>query len=167
MSFPLDKRTWKTVSSIPVDELSDLHLNGEELSCVDLMLVAPDSTAVNEDVDGKRCSTCNLVFETLEEQRNHFKTDLHRFNLKRTGSGLEVLTQSEMDALAEDVGLWFIHRITFVFVDVRPNNRTWVPFRDLTQQAPLLGLEMKKMVVAQFLNFPMWCRFATRPTVFL
>lgn len=29
------------------------------------------------------CIACRLMFSTTKEQRNHYQSDLHRFNLKR------------------------------------------------------------------------------------
>ncbi|EGD83548.1 zinc finger protein [Salpingoeca rosetta] len=43
------------------------------------------------EVDGQRvltCITCNVWFQTADAQRQHYKTDWHRYNLKRKVAGL-------------------------------------------------------------------------------
>lgn len=39
------------------------------------------------------CITCRLLFSTNKEQREHYKTDLHRFNLKRKVANLPPVNQ--------------------------------------------------------------------------
>ena len=39
------------------------------------------------------CSTCAVDFETVEDQRAHFKLDWHRFNLANKLKGIFVATQ--------------------------------------------------------------------------
>ena len=34
------------------------------------------------------CITCRVAFNTAQEQRDHYKTDWHRYNLKRKVVGL-------------------------------------------------------------------------------
>ncbi|KAJ1678435.1 pre-60S factor rei1, partial [Spiromyces aspiralis] len=34
------------------------------------------------------CLTCQIAFHTAIEQRNHYRTDWHRYNLKRKVAGL-------------------------------------------------------------------------------
>lgn len=37
------------------------------------------------------CVTCNVTFENSEQQRDHYKTDWHRYNLKRKVAELPVI----------------------------------------------------------------------------
>lgn len=37
----------------------------------------------NEDSTGLSCNTCNTSFKDRQEQREHFNTDWHRYNIKR------------------------------------------------------------------------------------
>jgi len=43
------------------------------------------------------CIACRLFFSVAEEQRSHYKKDLHRFNLKRKVAGLPPVTQEMFD----------------------------------------------------------------------
>lgn len=64
-----------------------------------------------EDVNDKKvaksneCSVCQYVFHeriTQEEKKDHYKSDFHRLNLKRSVSNLAPLTESEFDRLIEE-----------------------------------------------------------------
>jgi len=44
------------------------------------------------------CVTCGLCFESSDGQKAHFRTDLHRFNLKRKTVGLPPVSQEAYDA---------------------------------------------------------------------
>jgi pre-60S factor REI1 len=38
------------------------------------------------------CISCRLIFQTHEEQKEHYKTEFHRFNLKRKIASLPPVT---------------------------------------------------------------------------
>ncbi|XP_047338646.1 ankyrin repeat and zinc finger domain-containing protein 1-like [Impatiens glandulifera] len=48
------------------------------------------------------CNTCKAEFDSLQEQRSHFKSDLHRFNVKLSLSGKDTLKEEEFDDLISD-----------------------------------------------------------------
>ncbi len=48
---------------------------------------------------GLTCGTCGKVFESLEAQRGHFATDLHRLNVKRSVAGKPALTEDVFEAI--------------------------------------------------------------------
>eukprot|EP00736_Rhodelphis_marinus_P006866 Rmarinus@m.23480 len=48
------------------------------------------------------CVSCALKFPTHEEQKMHFKTDLHRVNLKRRVAGLPCLSEDELKVRMEE-----------------------------------------------------------------
>ena len=53
---------------------------------------------------GLRCQTCpNAEFDTVEEQREHFRSDWHRYNAKARLTGRAV-TAEEWDGMME--GMW-------------------------------------------------------------
>ncbi|KAK2650517.1 hypothetical protein Ddye_018006 [Dipteronia dyeriana] len=48
------------------------------------------------------CNTCQTEFECLEEQRSHFKSDIHRFNVKLTFAGKDIVKEEDLDELTSD-----------------------------------------------------------------
>ncbi|KAK7204067.1 hypothetical protein BZA70DRAFT_268480 [Myxozyma melibiosi] len=50
-----------------------------------------------------RCNTCDLDTESLEDQRAHFKSDLHRFNVKRKIAGQDAVGQAEFEKLLDEL----------------------------------------------------------------
>lgn len=47
------------------------------------------------------CKTCTAEFSSLEEQRSHFKSDFHRFNVKRRIIGRGPLNEDEFEEVAQ------------------------------------------------------------------
>ncbi|KAG0631511.1 hypothetical protein M758_1G259600 [Ceratodon purpureus] len=47
------------------------------------------------------CHGCRAVFQSLEEQRAHFKSDFHKFNVKRKLAGKEALNEDEFEEVAQ------------------------------------------------------------------
>lgn len=52
--------------------------------------------------DAKSCSTCQVKFKTQEEQRQHFKLDWHRYNLKCTLINSPTLTEDQFETMIMD-----------------------------------------------------------------
>ena len=51
------------------------------------------------------CMVCSEIFEDLSEQRQHFKLDWHRYNLKRKLQGLSRIPEDEFNILVESNSL--------------------------------------------------------------
>jgi hypothetical protein len=49
------------------------------------------------------CSLCNVLFKNVQDQRQHFKSDFHKFNLKQKTKGLSPVSEVEFDKLLEDL----------------------------------------------------------------
>ena len=49
------------------------------------------------------CSTCLAKFDSLGEQRDHFKLDLHRYNLKQSLRGRAVLTEDQFEKIVAEL----------------------------------------------------------------
>jgi hypothetical protein len=45
------------------------------------------------------CNLCGLHFANLQEQRNHVKSDLHKYNLKQKMRGLQLVSEQEFERL--------------------------------------------------------------------
>ncbi|CAA0820809.1 zinc finger protein-related [Striga hermonthica] len=48
------------------------------------------------------CNTCKSEFESLQDQRFHFKSDLHRFNIKLSVAGKSTIKEEDFDGAASD-----------------------------------------------------------------
>lgn len=48
------------------------------------------------------CNTCKTEFESLQDQRSHFKSDIHRFNVKLTIAGKDIVKEEDFDELTSD-----------------------------------------------------------------
>ncbi|KAJ0974590.1 hypothetical protein J5N97_016555 [Dioscorea zingiberensis] len=48
------------------------------------------------------CNTCKQGFESLQDQRSHFKSDLHRLNVKLSISGKNIIKEEDFDELGGD-----------------------------------------------------------------
>ncbi|EIM19249.1 hypothetical protein E3Q22_00495 [Wallemia mellicola] len=48
------------------------------------------------------CQGCGLAFQMAEDQRNHFKSDLHRYNMKRRVTGLPPISSEQFKQKFED-----------------------------------------------------------------
>ncbi|KAF8379343.1 hypothetical protein HHK36_028777 [Tetracentron sinense] len=48
------------------------------------------------------CNTCKAEFESLQDQRSHFKSDIHRFNVKLSIAGKTTVKEEDFDELTSD-----------------------------------------------------------------
>ncbi|KAK1274323.1 hypothetical protein QJS04_geneDACA020640 [Acorus gramineus] len=48
------------------------------------------------------CNTCRSEFDSLGDQRSHFQSDFHRFNIKLSIAGREVVNEEDFDELNSD-----------------------------------------------------------------
>jgi len=83
----------------PDNSLSDL-LTGTSLDSDNK--VEPKKKVENEknESEGLKCGTCMVYFGNDRNlQRQHYKTDLHRMNLKLKSKSLPFLTQEDFDLM--------------------------------------------------------------------
>jgi hypothetical protein len=52
---------------------------------------------MNTSIKTLFCNHCQMLNNTIEEMKSHYKSDLHRYNLTRITSNLRPLTQEEFD----------------------------------------------------------------------
>ncbi|XWS35701.1 hypothetical protein CRYUN_Cryun20dG0019100 [Craigia yunnanensis] len=45
------------------------------------------------------CNTCKAEFDSLQDQRSHFKSDIHRFNVKLSIAGKDIVREEDFDEL--------------------------------------------------------------------
>ncbi|CAD5176347.1 unnamed protein product [Musa acuminata subsp. malaccensis] len=48
------------------------------------------------------CNTCKAEFDSLQDQRSHFKSDLHRLNVKLSIAGKNIIKEDDFDNLGGD-----------------------------------------------------------------
>ncbi|PPD87517.1 hypothetical protein GOBAR_DD15571 [Gossypium barbadense] len=48
------------------------------------------------------CNTCKAEFDSLQDQRSHFKSDIHRFNVKLSIAGKDIVKEEDFDELTMD-----------------------------------------------------------------
>ncbi|CAH8336766.1 unnamed protein product [Eruca vesicaria subsp. sativa] len=53
-------------------------------------------------LDRWTCNTCKIEFVSLHDQRSHFKSDLHRLNIKLSVAGKAVLREEDVDELTSE-----------------------------------------------------------------
>ncbi|KAK0723949.1 hypothetical protein B0T21DRAFT_372828 [Apiosordaria backusii] len=67
-------------------------------------LVQTPSPATPDNVLGSQaCSLCSLSFVTVQDQREHLKTDLHHYNLKQKLHGLNPVSEAEFEKLVDEL----------------------------------------------------------------
>ena len=49
-----------------------------------------------------KCSTCETGFDDAKEHREHFRSDWHRFNMKRKNRNLPIMTEEEFNSLNDE-----------------------------------------------------------------
>ncbi|XP_047335166.1 ankyrin repeat and zinc finger domain-containing protein 1-like [Impatiens glandulifera] len=76
-------------TTVPV--LDDGVLNGER-----------GIDTINSPINRWSCNTCKEDFESLHDQRSHFKSDIHRFNVKLSISGKDIVKEEEFERLRSD-----------------------------------------------------------------
>lgn len=75
-----------------------LHAFDQTLKLLDHSVIEPvmsRESSLGSLSSGLTCLTCKLVFLEWKEQHEHFKTDLHRFNIRSKLRGLPPLTAEE------------------------------------------------------------------------
>ncbi|TKY65591.1 Ankyrin repeat and zinc finger domain-containing protein 1 [Spatholobus suberectus] len=48
------------------------------------------------------CNTCKTQFDSLQDQRSHFKSDIHRFNVKLTIAGKNIVKEEDFEVLTSE-----------------------------------------------------------------
>lgn len=105
-----------SVFSLREDTLPDLDATSvvveEDRLASDDRLIDAEGREVEEadrfgslTVGTAKCSTCGVEFEDHVEQREHFRSDWHRYNLSRREKKLSALTEEEFERLSDSVSI--------------------------------------------------------------
>nr|GEW34364.1 ankyrin repeat and zinc finger domain-containing protein 1 [Tanacetum cinerariifolium] len=60
-----------------------------------------DDDITNNNVERLTCNTCKSSFDSLQDQRSHFKSDFHRFNVKLTVAGKDTMKEDDFDETSD------------------------------------------------------------------
>ncbi|KAK4192765.1 hypothetical protein QBC35DRAFT_549704 [Podospora australis] len=63
----------------------------------------PSPAAPDNILGSQACSLCSLLFATVQEQREHLRTDFHHYNLKQKLHGLNTVSEAEFEKLLEEL----------------------------------------------------------------
>ncbi|KAH6628483.1 hypothetical protein F5144DRAFT_622384 [Chaetomium tenue] len=64
--------------------------------------LTPSPASAENILGSQTCSLCGMSFVTVEEQKEHLKTDLHYYNLKQKLNGLNPISEAEFEKLVEE-----------------------------------------------------------------
>ncbi|KAH6855047.1 hypothetical protein B0I37DRAFT_337220 [Chaetomium sp. MPI-CAGE-AT-0009] len=64
--------------------------------------LTPSPASAENILGSQACSLCGMSFATVEEQKEHLKTDLHYYNLKQKLNGLKPVSEAEFEKLVEE-----------------------------------------------------------------
>ncbi|GAB1311797.1 hypothetical protein MFIFM68171_02007 [Madurella fahalii] len=64
---------------------------------------SPAPTAPDNILGSQACSLCGLSFVTVQEHRDHLKTDFHHYNLKQKLHGLTPVSEADFEKLVDEL----------------------------------------------------------------
>ena len=59
--------------------------------------------SVEATSSSRSCSTCQAQFDSVEDQRQHFKLDWHRYNLKQSLNNRAVISEESFEKMLHDI----------------------------------------------------------------
>ena len=89
--------------SLPPELLDSLTLKGETHTQIDETTTNSNESGHDNTAAGTAgCATCNIsAFADVSQQRDHARSDLHKFNLKRKLSGQKVVSADEFEKMLD------------------------------------------------------------------
>ncbi|WOG95466.1 hypothetical protein DCAR_0414785 [Daucus carota subsp. sativus] len=104
----LEKRH-RSIFELPQNYFSSCRLLQSPTSIYEPPLQNPKFESLTLDDSDKKnsmqkwtCNTCKTEFESLQDQRGHFKSDLHRFNIKLSVAGKDIVKEEDFDESTSD-----------------------------------------------------------------
>jgi hypothetical protein len=101
------------IYTLPPEILSTIALKGNQ-TLTTTVHVSPHTDVTEPKTDEDRttqggigCAACNIAaFTDVTDQRDHVRSDLHRFNLKRNLISEPVVTADEFDKMLDGICLF-------------------------------------------------------------
>jgi hypothetical protein len=96
------------VYDLPETLLPSLSLKSDQQPAVttpDAATRTPTPASADEDEipNATSCALCRVTSETVVEQRIHYKSDLHRFNLKLKVRGEAAVSENQFEQMLEGI----------------------------------------------------------------
>lgn len=92
--------------------LADLEVMYFSLSTLTQVSQSPSNSGIaspkvieTDEHNTLECAACSITFSDAEERRIHYKLDFHRYNLKRSLSGLAPVTEDKFEELVENASI--------------------------------------------------------------
>ncbi|XP_058086584.1 uncharacterized protein LOC131233802 [Magnolia sinica] len=112
-SNPSAEQRSRSVFDLPSDFFNSCRLLSESgralSSSAPLEISASEEEPLKEEEEEKgkerkpnprlSCNTCKADFDSLQDQRSHFKSDIHRFNVKLSLAGKDTVKEEEFDEM--------------------------------------------------------------------
>ncbi|MFS7925476.1 putative transcription factor C2H2 family [Helianthus anomalus] len=95
--------------------------------------------------DRLTCNTCNYSFHSLHDQRSHFKSDFHRFNIKLSIAGKDTIKEDDFDEWSSNSLLKDDDIISSISGSEDEDNREFGGHGDLSRA--LLGSTKQKVSI--------------------
>lgn len=99
----------------------------------------------NDAVQRFSCSTCRATFESLQDQRSHFKSDFHRFNIKLSIAGKDTVKEEDFDETTSD-SLFKDYDISSISGSEDEDDKESVLHHDVNRE---LGQSLKNKIFVQ------------------
>lgn len=103
------ERRQRSIFEVPKNYFNSCRLLESPTSILEPPLITPNlQTLTLDDSDKKNsmqkwsCNTCKTEFESLQDQRSHFKSDLHRFSIKLSIAGKDIVKEEDFDESTSD-----------------------------------------------------------------
>ena len=93
------------IYSLPTELLNSLALKGDLQQDTENILVAAGEKEQENSITGPAgCVTCGVdAFLDVSQQREHVRSDLHKFNLKRKLTGQQIVNAEEFEKMLDGI----------------------------------------------------------------
>src|SRR5205814_7184319 len=93
------------ICSLPTELLNTIILKDDATSSIEDASATTATRPELESAPGTAgCVTCNITaFTGVSQQRDHVRSDLHKFNLKRKLAGQNVVNADEFDKMLDGI----------------------------------------------------------------
>jgi hypothetical protein len=92
------------IYSLPAELLNTIKLKGDANPSIEDTLGTTRKSEQESTHGTAGCVTCNIAaFTDVSQQREHVRSDLHKFNLKRKLAGQKIVDADEFDKMLDGI----------------------------------------------------------------